>query len=289
MGNPEVTVIITTYNRATFLREAIDSVFAQSFRDFELIIVDDGSIDETHEILDSYGQSIRIIKTSRVGVSGARNAGISSAKGKYIAFLDSDDLWMREKLSCQVSIMNENPSVRICYTDEIWIRKGVRVNPKKHHAKFSGWIFHRCIPLCIISPSSVMLRREVFDEVGLFDESMPVCEDYDLWLRITVRYPVLFIQEKLIIKRGGHDDQLSSMVWGKDRYRVKALIKILSDPYLTRWERELVIKAIKEKCRIIATGCAKRGKLVEKMFYETIPDICLRGPVIINGFSDIAP
>lgn len=267
---PKVTVIIPTYNRAAFLKEAIDSVLDQDFNDFELIVVDDGSTDLTAHLLLSYRQSIRVVQTDRMGVSTARNAGISVAKGEYIAFLDSDDLYNRKKLSAQISFMEAHPAVKICYTDEIWIRKGVRVNPKKRHAKYSGWIFEKCLPLCIISPSSVLMVRGLLDEVGLFDETMPVCEDYDLWLRIAVRYPVHFIDRKLIIKRGGHDDQLSSTVWGKDRYRIAALVKILSSPYLTPSEMKAVFGTIREKCRIVATGCKKRGKEQEQRYYETL-------------------
>ncbi len=269
---PRVTIIIPTYNRAAFLKEAIDSAFDQDFNDYELIVVDDGSTDSTSQLLRSYRQSIRVIQTHRKGVSAARNAGIRVAKGDFIAFLDSDDLYLKKKLSIQISFLEAQPSTKICYTDEIWIRNGVRVNPKKRHAKYSGWIFEKCLPLCIISPSSVMMRKGLLDEVGIFDESMPVCEDYDLWLRIAVRYPVYFIEKKLIIKRGGHHDQLSTTVWGKDRYRIQALMKILSSPYLTPRERVEVLGAIREKCRIVATGCEKRGKKQEQRYYETLLD-----------------
>jgi glycosyltransferase involved in cell wall biosynthesis len=267
---PRVTVIIPTYNRAVFLKEAIDSVLDQDFRDFELIVVDDGSTDSTLRLLRSYRPSIRIIKTQRKGVSAARNTGIEQAKGSYIAFLDSDDLYVKNKLSVQMAYVEAHPEAKICYTDEIWIRKGVRVNPKKSHAKHSGWIFDKCLPLCIISPSSVMMSKELLDEVGVFDESMPVCEDYDLWLRIAVRYPVHFIEKKLIIKRGGHHDQLSSTVWGKDRYRIQALRKILSSPHLTPQERGEVLETIRSKCRIVAGGCKKRGKRDEQHYYESL-------------------
>lgn len=267
---PRVTVIIPTYNRAVLLKEAIDSVLDQDFNDFELIVVDDGSTDTTAHLLLSYRQSIRVIQTDRMGVSAARNSGISVAKGEYIAFLDSDDLYLRKKLSAQISFMEAQPAAKICYTDEIWIRKGVRVNPKKRHAKYSGWMFEKCLPLCIISPSSVLMTRGLLDEVGLFDETMHVCEDYDLWLRIAVRYPVHFIDKKLIIKRGGHNDQLSTSVWGLDRYRIVSLVKILSSPYLTPGEKTEVFGTIRKKCRIVATGCKKRGKEQEQRYYETL-------------------
>ncbi len=99
--------------------------------------------------------------------------------------------------------------MRVCHTDEIWIRNGRRVNARKKHGKKGGWIFQHCLPLCAMSPSSIMIHRDVFTALGGFDERLPACEDYDLWLRITARYPVLFTRQPLIEKYGGHDDQLS--------------------------------------------------------------------------------
>jgi len=187
---PLVSVIIPTYNRALYLKEAIDSVLSQDFCDFELIVVDDGSTDATSDIIDSYNGAFRYICQRHRGVSAARNTGISHAKGTFVAFLDSDDLWLPKKLSAQVDFFREHPEALICQTEEIWIRNGTRVNSKKRHKKYSGDIFEKALPLCIVSPSAVMIKKNLFDLVGLFDESLPVCEDYDLWLRISARYPV---------------------------------------------------------------------------------------------------
>ena len=198
---PKVSVIIPTYNRLPMLKEAVDSVLAQDFEDFELIVVDDGSTDGTAEEIERYGKRVHLLQhPENRGVSAARNKGILRARGKYIAFLDSDDLWVKGKLKIQVTFLNDNPHYSLCYTDEIWIRKGRRVNPKVKHAKYSGWIFERCLPLCTISPSSAMMRKTLFSKVGLFDESLPVCEDYDFWLRVSARFPIFFINRKLIIK-----------------------------------------------------------------------------------------
>lgn len=268
---PKVSVIIPTYNRLPMLREAIQSVLEQDFEDFELIVVDDGSTDGTVEELKKYGGRVRYIYyPENRGVSFARNRGIIEAKGKYIAFLDSDDLWLKGKLRIQVSFLDENPHYPICYTDEIWIRKGKRVNPMKKHAKYSGWIFEKCLPLCIISPSSAMMRKTLISKVGLFDEALPVCEDYDFWLRVSSRFPIFFIPEKLIIKRGGHCDQLSQREWGNDRYRVIALEKILQEPYLDEEERIMVIRKMAKKCRILSMGFLKRGKELEANYYKEI-------------------
>jgi len=263
-------VIIPTYNRLPKVREAIDSVLKQTYRDFELWVVDDGSTDGTGQALEVLGNKIKYVSQANRGVSAARNLGLRVSRGKYVAYLDSDDLWEPRKLEIQVGCMEANPQFPLCYTDEIWIRKGVRVNPRKKHAKYSGWIFERCLPLCIISPSSALMKRALFQEIEGFDENLPVCEDYDFWLRITCRYPVLFIDRKLIVKRGGHPDQLSNRSWGNDRYRVMALEKLLSFQDLKAEEREMVSRELVRKCHILSRGFHKRGKREEGRKYEEL-------------------
>ncbi|NWG02170.1 MAG: glycosyltransferase, partial [Syntrophaceae bacterium] len=268
---PKVSVIIPTYNRLPMLKEAVHSVLKQDFEDFELIIVDDGSSDGTAEEIKNFGGRVRVLQCpENLGVSSARNRGIIHARGKYIAFLDSDDLWVKGKLRIQVAFLDENPQYPLCYTDEIWIRRGKRVNPMAKHAKYSGWIFEKCLPLCIISPSSVMMRKTLFSKVGLFDEALPVCEDYDFWLRVSARFPIFFINRKLIIKRGGHPDQLSQRSWGNDRYRVMALEKLLSEPFIGPEEREMILNEMRKKCYVLYQGFLKRGKEIEGRHYQEI-------------------
>jgi glycosyltransferase involved in cell wall biosynthesis len=253
------------------LKEAIHSVLKQDFEDFELIVVDDGSTDGTPEEIRKFGGRVRLLQhPENRGVSAARNKGILHAKGKYIAFLDSDDQWIKGKLKIQVAFLDENPHYPLCYTDEIWIRREKRVNPMAKHAKYSGWIFEKCLPLCIISPSSAMMRKTLFSRVGLFDEALPVCEDYDFWLRISARFPIFFINKKLIIKRGGHSDQLSNQSWGNDRFRVIALEKLLSEPYINQDEREMILQEMKKKCQILYRGFLKRGKEIEAKHYQEV-------------------
>ncbi len=268
---PLISVIIPTYNRGWILKEAVDSVLAQDFADYELIVVDDGSTDNTRQILDTYGQDIIVLRQPNKGVSAARNRGIAQAGGRLVAFLDSDDLWLPRKLSRQVDFFNSNPDAVTCQTEEIWIRNGVRVNPKDRHRKLSGMIFERSLDLCLVSPSAVMIRKTLFDAVGVFDENLPACEDYDLWLRISCRYPVHLIDTPLIIKRGGHADQLSKAP-GLDKFRIQALKKIIDSGQLSDSQCGSAMLTLKEKCRIYANGCHKRGREAEANFYETLAE-----------------
>jgi glycosyltransferase involved in cell wall biosynthesis len=272
--SPLVSVIIPTYNRGWSLQEAIDSVLAQDFSDFELIVVDDGSTDNTLDIIGSYSDDIIFLHQPNKGVSAARNRGITSSVGRLIAFLDSDDLWLPEKLSIQVDFFHTRPDTFICQSEEIWIRNGVRVNPKKRHKKPSGMIFEPSLDLCLVSPSAVMVKRSLFDEVGAFDESLPACEDYDLWLRVSCRYPITLIDMPLIIKRGGHQDQLSRSP-GLDKFRIRAIKKLLDSNLLSKEQHEKAVKALKEKCGIYASGCLKRGRLGEAEYYTNLLKIYL--------------
>jgi len=265
-----VSAIIPTYNRKDFVLEAVESVIAQTYGDWELIVVDDGSSDGTGEALKRFGERLRYIYQANQGVSAARNRGLELARGEFIAYLDSDDLWLPEKLRTQVAFMDRHPEAQICYTDEIWIRRGVRINPRKKHAKYSGWIYPYCLPLCIISPSSALMRRGLLEQIGAFDPQLPVCEDYDLWLRVAARFPVFFIPRKLIVKRGGRPDQLSQRNWGNDRYRVIALVKILELGILTPPMRESTIQELHQKCRVLISGYRKRGKGKEVKDYQEL-------------------
>lgn len=267
---PLVSVIVPTFNRERFINAAIDSVLAQTYRHFELIVVDDGSTDTTPDLLAAYGDAVRVIRQPNQGVSAARNTGIRASQGEYIALLDSDDYWKREKLACQIDFFSTHPDAGICQTEEIWIRNGVRVNPKKKHRKYSGMIFEKTLPLCLVSPSAVMIRKSLLDEVGLFDTRLPACEDYDLWLRIAWKHPVHLIDTPLIVKRGGHPDQLSRTP-ELDKYRIQALLKILTQAALSESQRAAALAMLSEKCTIFANGCLKRGRSEEANYYLRLP------------------
>ena len=268
---PKITAILPTWNRAEWLEKSIQSVLDQTFGDFELVVVDDASTDSTAEIIERYSGKIRtIVFSENRGVSAARNAAIKNSDSEWIAFLDSDDFWHPDKLQKQIAQTKMRPECPLHFTDEIWIRNGVRVNPKKKHQKKEGWIFQPSLALCLMAPSTVILRRKLFEVHGLFDENLPVCEDYDLWLRLTAQHPVALLDEKLMTRHGGHADQLSRSDWGIDRYRVQSIQKILKTESLRPEDRTAAIRMLIEKCGILAKGFRKRGNLKEVEKYEKI-------------------
>lgn len=267
-----VSVIIPTYNRSAVIFRAIDSVFAQTYKNFELIIVDDGSTDETREhlreLIDS--NKIKYLKQENLGVSSARNLGVLNSKGSLITFLDSDDEWLPHKLQDQINYFIKNPHLKIVYGEEQWIRNGKRVNQKAIHKKSGGWIFSSCIQQCLIAPSSVMLTRILFNEMGGFDESFVVCEDYDLWLKISSTNEIGFITTPLIVKHGGHDDQLSKKYFAMDFWRLKSMFNILQTRELNPSDKLILIESMKKRGEILMKGYQKHGntdaqQLVSKM------------------------
>ena len=270
-SHPLVSVIIPAYDRAQMLRQAVDSVLEQDYPYTEILVIDDGSVDDTPIILADYEGRIRVFRQENTGVSAARNLGIRASRGELIAFLDSDDYWLSEKLTTQVDWFLRHPEAMICQTEEIWIRNGRRVNPRQKHRKRAGDIFIASLSLCLVSPSAVMLRRNLLDETGLFDPELPACEDYDLWLRVSSRYQVGLIEKPLLIRRAGHPGQLSAAP-GLDRYRIHAIRKILETGDLSSAQREAAISTLENKCAIYAAGCEKRGKDEEAARYRMIAD-----------------
>ncbi len=267
---PLVSVIIPTYNRAALVVEAVASVLAQSFRDFELLVVDDGSTDGTPAALEAFAGRLTVLRQpARRGVSAARNQGIKAARGEWLAFLDSDDLWRPEKLARQVAYHAAHPELRLGQTEETWVRRGVRVNQPPSHRKVGGNIFLRSLERCMVSPAAVMLHRRVLEAYGAFDEDLPAAEDYDLWLRLSWRLEVGLLPEPLVVKRGGHADQLSRQ-WGLDRWRIRALVKLLAEPGLPPSYARAARQVLARKCAIYAQGCEKRGRIEEAGFYRNL-------------------
>ncbi len=265
----DVSVIIPTYNRGAMLREAIASVLAERGVSVELIVVDDGSTDGSCHELEAMVQAawpvvaatFRLIRQTRNrGVAVARNAGVAIATAPLIAFLDSDDLWAPTKLRRQIDFMRASPDCQICQTEEVWIRDGRRVNPGRRHQKRAGDLFIASLRTCLISPSAVMMRTELFRAVGGFDQRMIAAEDYDLWLRILRHFEVGLIAERLVTRRAGHPGQLSAIVPAIDRFRILALLKLLLTTDLALERRAAIAEVLAEKCGIYADGLGRRGR-----------------------------
>ena len=266
-----ISVIIPLFNRESFIYRAVESVLNQTYKNLELLIIDDNSSDDSYFSIFNYISDKRItyyFLNQNRGVSFARNFGIGRAKGEFVAFLDSDDYWLADKLRQQVKFMIKN-NIDISQTDELWFRKNRLVNPKKKHKKISGDIFEKSLDLCIVSPSAVMVKKNVFNRVGMFDENMPACEDYDLWLRISLCYKIGLLSEKLVVKRGGHDSQLSKM-HSLDKYRIYSLIKLLKNNKLSENREKKVLHKLTEKLKIYINGCRKRAKNKESKYYSSI-------------------
>ncbi len=263
----DITVVIPTYNRYEILKRALISVYSQSYMPKEVIIIDDGSTDNTSQITKQFPH-VKYIYQKNSGVSSARNLGIKNSMSEWIAFLDSDDTWHVDKLKCQAEFHEQNPKYLMSYTDEKWIRDGIEVKMAKKFHKVGGNIFTECLSHCIIAPSATLVHKRLLDEVGLFDKNLEVCEDYDLWLRVACANPIGLIDEKLITKYGGNDDQLSAKHWGMDRFRVVALEKLLE---IEVAKKELIIETILHKYKLLFKGALKHEKLLDsKMYNEKI-------------------
>lgn len=266
-----ISVVIPTFNRSAFLKKAIGSVLSQSYQDFELIVIDDGSEDDTSRVVASFDSGIKYIKQKNKGPAAARNLGIKNSKGEFIAFLDSDDWWNHSKLGIQFKAMQENPEYAISHTEEVWYRNGELLNQKQKHRKHHGYIFDKCLPMCAVSMSTVMARREIFDNVGLFDEGLPCCEDYDFWLRASVGHKLLLIDKPLTLKDGGRPDQVSSIyATGMDRFRIQSILKVLESDALVPIQRKLATSELHKKCLIYGNGCIKHGRHEEGRHYLSL-------------------
>jgi glycosyltransferase involved in cell wall biosynthesis len=258
-----VAVVIPVRDRARMVQEAIASVLAQSYRDYTLVVVDDGSADGSaaaaEAVLAGVPVPAAVLRQPARGVAAARNAGVAASTSPWIAFLDSDDLWLPRKLERQMAWLEARPAYRITQTEERWIENGRQRNPRAWHRKEER-LFRRSLVRCLVSPSAVVMARALYVETGGFDEAFGLCEDYELWLRVTLREAVGLVPERLVVKRGGHAGQLSRSDWGLDRFRVAALAKLLLTTPLDAADRDAVVATLGTKCAILASGAARRGR-----------------------------
>ena len=263
-----VSVVIPSHNRLAYLPRAISSVLNQSFVVQEIIIIDNDSSDETISYVKKKFTKVKVIKENKIGVSHARNIGIKNSRYEWIAFLDSDDEWMPDKINKQFSFLkNKNFKLQLVHTNEIWIKNGLLKNQKKKHLKKGGYIFENCLDICRISPSSVLINKSLFEKFGLFDTKFKICEDYELWLRLSSKIEIGYLNEPLIKKYGGHLGQLSTKYWGVDRYRVKALEKLLINNFLTYDQKIKVLETLLKKINIILLGAVnRRNKRIIKVY-----------------------
>ncbi len=272
-----ISVIIPTYNRQLLLEKALLSVLNQTLQCDEIIIVDDGSEDETRNLVASFqrnsGNPIRYIYQDNKGAAAARNTGIRNAAGEWLCFLDSDDRFAENKIEVQYPAMRKNPDYLISHTREIWYRRGRLLNQKKKHAPPHGKIFKKCLEMCVIGMSTVMVHKKIFTEYGLFDESLPCCEDYDFWLRVSMHEPFLRVDHPLTIKDGGREDQLSVIHRiGMDKYRIRAICKLLESQALSALQHKEALEELQRKCSIYGQGCLKHGREQEGEYILGLPD-----------------
>jgi len=268
----EVSVLIPSHDRRGHLARAVASVLAQEGVRLEVVVVDDGSVDGTSSLLLDLERRhpgvVRPVFQPHRGVAAARNTAIRTARGAYLAFLDSDDRFLPGKLAKQLAAMRRRPDVLVSHTREIWYRQGRRVRQRARHRPPGGYIFERCLEMCVVGMSTVMARRELFDRYGLFDERLPCCEDYELWLRVSRREPFLLVDEALTRKDGGRPDQLSQRYrLGMDRYRILALVRLLENWPLRADQHAAAVRELVRKCRIYGNGCLKHGRIDEGVFY----------------------
>lgn len=270
-----ISVILPTYDREVYLERSIASVLGQRYPCDELIVVDDGSTDATVSVIERLAADspvpIRLIRQENRGAAAARNTGIRAARGQWLAFLDSDDWWLPGKLGLQVTAMIANPRMLISHTREVWFRRGRRVNQKKKHDPPGGDIFLASLSMCVVGMSTVMARRELFERYGLFDETLPCCEDYDLWLRVGCREPFLLVPEPLIGKDGGREDQLSVIHrLGMDVHRIRSLCNLIDADCLDTGQHRAAVAELVRKCTIYGQGCIKHGRLEEGLRYQRL-------------------
>ncbi len=265
-----ISAILPFYNRAATIRRALKSILDQTNSVNKIVLIDDGSTDDWKDQVEDLIENplIDLIQTPNRGVSHARNIGIEHAQSEWVALLDSDDMWKPNKIQMIKDFSHSEKEQNLIHSNEDWILNGKPLTQLKKHKKYGGYIFDKCLPLCSISPSASLFRRALWSDIGKFDEKMPVCEDYDFWLRVCTKHPAHFITESLVTKFGGHQDQLSRKYRAMDYWRLYALTKwILKNPNKTI-HHSLVIEEILKKSNILIQGSKKHGN--DELLKKTI-------------------
>ena len=226
-------------------------------------------------------ENLRVLHRAHSGFPGAvRNAGAAHAEGRWLAFLDSDDEWLPHKLTEQLALAAAEPTLRIIHTRERWVRNGVEVSQVRLKHRRGGDLFEDSLHKTIVGPSTVLLRRDLWDEHGGFRDDIEVAEDYELWLRITAAEPVGHIDKPCTVKHAGHGDQLSERYGRIEEFRIAALLPLVERGLFDAWSESrpwharsaaapaLARRVLAEKCTRYAAGAAKRGRATEAAAYE---------------------
>ncbi|BCS54962.1 glycosyltransferase family A protein [Geobacter sp. SVR] len=217
-----ISVIIPAYNAARYICKAIDSVLAQTWTDFEIIVIDDGSSDNTHLLVQSRYPAVSCFRTVNKGVSHARNYGIAQARGSLIAFLDADDHWLPEKLEKQEALFKKDPSLGLVFTDNFFFdERGISpFTVNKKNRLMRGNVVRNIFLNSYVVTSTVMVRKSVFERVGLFEEGLSVAEDDNMWMRIGMNYGIALVDEKLVMYRmtvGSLSSDFTAVISGVER------------------------------------------------------------------------
>jgi glycosyltransferase involved in cell wall biosynthesis len=319
---PLVSVIIPTYNRERLVCEAAASVLAQSFQDFELIIADDGSTDNTEKNLERYtGYAAHTrahwsthgphepvhgtvyLKLRHSGMPGlVRNKGSQAARGRYLAFLDSDDLWLPEKLELQMRLFQaDTEPPLLCHTREKWLRGEKEISQAGQKHRREGDIFADALVKCVIGPSTLVVEKAFFENHGGFREDLEIAEDYELWLRMTFTQPVQYVDKALTIKRAGikqagvrgpdEENNLSEKYGHIEIFRIRALRDLVDKGFFSSHaaKEKLAREELARKCGIYACGCHKRGRPAEAAEYEKLSLLYSPNPRTQAATDQLAP
>ncbi|MBC8492638.1 MAG: glycosyltransferase, partial [Chloroflexi bacterium] len=254
-ASPRISVVIPVYNGTNYLREAIESVFAQTYTDYEVIIVDDGSTDQTWSLIQSYGSRVRGIHKENGGISSALNCGIQQARGEYIAWLSHDDLFMPHKLERQIAMLTESPELGGCYSDYFEIdAQGKVVQEKRMPYYPPERVIRHLLQYMFINGCTVLMRQSCFEREGLFDENLRYAQDANMWFRLLRRFAFGHIPE-FLVKYRIHPGQGSHKLKGRRADFHEFLRRCVEDYPLTDIFPELIGRETDNRTLARAHNC----------------------------------